>query len=364
MASESSETDKLRVFFLPHFIAGHMIPMVDAARLFARHGGVTVITTAANSPIFQNSIDHDVSSGHQIRIHTLQFPSSEVGGENLNAATLAETSAAIAAAIEKLQEPLGIPRIFFNDGGYFSFCASRSVIERKPGSEDDVVLLSGLPHRIELLRSQVPDWTDLGSLLEALGESEGKTYGAIMNSFDELEPAYAAHFKKITTMKAWSVGPVSLWLNLNTENENLCNRGKIVNVDQVHEREILNWLNSKEQNSVLYVSLGSLTRFSSAQLKEISHALENSGHPFIWVVRKREKDEYSEIFHEVFEQRMKENKRGFLVRDWAPQTLILGHPATGAMVTHCGWNSVMECGAAGEADGDLAFVCGAILQCQ
>ena len=157
-------------------------------------------------------------------------------------------------------------------------------------------------------------------------------------------------------------GAVSLWLNLNTENENLCNWGKIVNVDQVHEREILNWLNSKEQNSVLYVSLGSLTRFSSAQLKEISHALDNSGHPFIWVVRKRGKDEYSEIFHEGFEQRTKENKRGFLVRDWAPQTLILEHLATGAVVTHCGWNSVIECVAVGEAYGDLAFVCGAILQ--
>ncbi|GMN21738.1 hypothetical protein TIFTF001_047318 [Ficus carica] len=45
---------------------------------------------------------------------------------------------------------------------------------------------------------------------------------------------------------------------------------------------------------------------------------------------------------------MKESKMGFVVRHWAPQMLILDHPATGAMVTHCGWNSIMEAVAAGK----------------
>lgn len=49
--------------------------------------------------------------------------------------------------------------------------------------------------------------------MEATRESERKSYGAVMNSFDELEPAYVAHFRNITTVKAWSVGPVSLWSN-------------------------------------------------------------------------------------------------------------------------------------------------------
>ncbi|XP_060674675.1 soyasapogenol B glucuronide galactosyltransferase-like [Ziziphus jujuba] len=39
---------------------------------------------------------------------------------------------------------------------------------------------------------------------------------------------------------------------------------------------------------------------------------------------------------------MKESKRGFIVKGWAPQVLILDHPATGGMVSHCGWNSILE----------------------
>ncbi|KAK2985814.1 hypothetical protein RJ640_019310 [Escallonia rubra] len=34
--------------------------------------------------------------------------------------------------------------------------------------------------------------------------------------------------------------------------------------------------------------------------------------------------------------------KGMVVRDWAPQLEILGHPSTGGFMSHCGWNSCME----------------------
>ncbi|PWZ24497.1 UDP-glycosyltransferase 73C1 [Zea mays] len=68
--------------------------------------------------------------------------------------------------------------------------------------------------------------------------------------------------------------------------------------------------------------------------------------PFIWVVKPRNLAEFERwLSEDGFESRVGET--GLVIRDWAPQKAILSHPATGAFVTHCGWNSVLECVAAG-----------------
>jgi UDP-glucosyl transferase 73C len=104
----------------------------------------------------------------------------------------------------------------------------------------------------------------------------------------------------------------------------------------------LQWLDSWPEKSVIYVCLGSLNRVTPKQLIEFGLGLEATNRPFIWVVRKayrwREVEKW--LLEDGFEKRIKE--RGFLVRGWVPQVLILSHKAIGAFLTHCGWNSTLE----------------------
>ncbi|KAL8483149.1 hypothetical protein ACS0TY_026001 [Phlomoides rotata] len=76
--------------------------------------------------------------------------------------------------------------------------------------------------------------------------------------------------------------------------------------------------------------------FTPAQLHETAVRIEASGQDFIWVVKGvKNQDENEDWLPKGFEERIKG-------RGWAPQLMILDHPAIGAFVTHCGWNSTLE----------------------
>lgn len=181
-------------------------------------------------------------------------------------------------------------------------------------------------------------------------KQEEKSFGIVVNSFYDLEPAYVEYFKQdLGNDKAWFVGPVSL-CNRNIEDK--AERGQKTSID---EGKILSFLDSKETNSVLYISFGSLARLSPEQLLEIAYGLEASNHSFIWVVGKifqspgtrKENGIEENWLPSGFEERMRESKRGLIIRGWAPQLLILEHTAVGGFMTHCGWNSTLESVSAG-----------------
>ena len=136
--------------------------------------------------------------------------------------------------------------------------------------------------------------------------------------------------------KVWCVGPVSLC------NKNDLDKAQRGNKASIDEHQCLKWLDSREPNSVVYACLGSLCNLISSQLIELGLPLEASKRPFIWVIKGGDKLQEMEnwIAEDQFEERIK--GRGLIIRGWAPQVLILSHPAIGGFLTHCGWNSTLE----------------------
>ncbi|KAG6532806.1 anthocyanidin 5,3-O-glucosyltransferase-like [Zingiber officinale] len=115
--------------------------------------------------------------------------------------------------------------------------------------------------------------------------------------------------------------------------------------------ECLKWLDVQPRGSVVFLCFGSMSSFSVAQLEQIAAGLERSGQRFLWVVRtpkdSPESHELDVCLPEGFLERTKQ--RGVVVESWAPQVEVLNHEAVAAFVTHCGWNSTLEAIAAGVA---------------
>ncbi|XP_048142015.1 zeatin O-glucosyltransferase-like isoform X1 [Rhodamnia argentea] len=165
--------------------------------------------------------------------------------------------------------------------------------------------------------------------------------GSIYNTCRVVEGRYVDLFASATTgdaaTKQWAIGPF--------------------NPVKLHEKRsrrsahgCMEWLDKQAPSSVIYVSFGTTTALSDEQIREIAMGLERSGQKFIWVLREADK---ADIFSgggearkielpQGFEETVQARDSGVVVRDWAPQLEILGHPATGGFLSHCGWNSCME----------------------
>nr|QDM38901.1 UDP-glycosyltransferase UGT73B28 [Glycyrrhiza uralensis] len=376
----SNSNQALHMFFFPMLAHGHMIPMVDMAKLFAAKGvKATIITTPLNAAFISKTIKRAKTSGHGIHIQTIEFPCAEaglpIGCENADSIPSPEYFPAFFVATGLLQEPFeqlilehrpdcvvadiflpwvtdssakfGIPRLVFHGTSFFSLCAGECMRLYEPqknvSSDSEPFVIPNLPGEVKMTRMQTApppekEETVTVRVMKEAKESEQRSYGVVVNSFYELEKAYADHYRNVLGRRAWHIGPLSL---CNRDAEEKANRGKEASID---EHQCLKWLDAKKPNSVVYICFGSVANFPDSQLRDIAMGLEASGHQFIWVVRKKGKkdgeEEEGSWLPEGFEERME--GKGLIIRGWAPQVLILEHEAIGAFVTHCGWNSTLE----------------------
>lgn len=97
----------------------------------------------------------------------------------------------------------------------------------------------------------------------------------------------------------------------------------------------MKWLDTKPNNSVVYISFGSLANLGEEQMEELAFGLLSSSHYFLWVVRGSEEGKIPNNFVS------KISDKGLIV-NWCPQLKVLAHGAVGCFMTHCGWNSTLE----------------------
>ncbi|KAK1369372.1 Glycosyltransferase [Heracleum sosnowskyi] len=341
----------LHFVLFPLMAQGHIIPIVDIARLLAQRSAiVTIITTPANAIQFKAIVTRSTHAGLDIRVAELYFPSEEVGlpkgCENFDMLSTLNLSNYFFAAISmttNIAQKFNIPRLVFHGPSCFSILLSNIIFDSnilfEVASNSEKFVVPGLPDNIELTETTVSTMINprmsplMKEFYEQLVQSEKEADGVVA-TFEELEPWYVKEYARVMGTKVWCIGPVSLY---NRDTLDKVERGKKASIN---EHDCLHWLGMQNPCSVVYVCLGSLSRLATSQKIEIGLGLEESNRPFIWCIRYKTEEFDKWFLEEGYEERVK--GKGLIIMGWAPQVLILSHQAIGGFLTHCGWNSTLK----------------------
>ncbi|XP_068666906.1 mogroside IE synthase-like [Aristolochia californica] len=198
----------------------------------------------------------------------------------------------------------------------------------------EIVSLPGLP---ELLLSELPSYVSNPDYRPALLEFAKEQFINIQKAdwvfcctADQLEREEVKSLKSNMPLK--SIGPMipSWYVDQRVEDDQ--DYGVSLWKKNGACKE---WLDSKDDGSVVYVSFGSIVSLGPLKMEETAGVLKESSHYFLWVVRESEESNLPEKFAE------ESKEKGIVVR-WCSQLEVLSHRAVGCFVTHCGWNSTLE----------------------
>ncbi|KAK4796355.1 hypothetical protein SAY86_028681 [Trapa natans] len=166
-----------------------------------------------------------------------------------------------------------------------------------------------------------------------------ETKGILVNTFEGLEARAMESAFDDKVPPVYPVGPI---LNLRS----------LVDEDDAGAADALDWLDKQPPASVVFLCFGSMGSFPEEQVRQIAHALERTGHRFLWSLRRPRQSEgkFKFEFASSYENPEEIFPDGFMDRTagkgkiigWASQVQVLAHPAVGGFVSHCGWNSVLE----------------------
>ncbi|KNA15373.1 hypothetical protein SOVF_098850 [Spinacia oleracea] len=353
------------ILVFPYPAQGHMPALLDLTHQLALRGlKITILITPKNLPALTTLL-----STHSTSIDTLVLPfpphpKLPPGVENIkdignsgNAPVTASLSKLEGEVIQWFQAHpsppqailsdfflgctqqwathLNIPRIaFFSVAALLTSILTHLWQHLDKLHSSDIIEFPGLPlspsfpqHHLPSIfrnfRDGDPDWEIVKEGMLA----NSKSWGYVYNSFYALEGEYLDNIQKeLGHHRVYNVGPLSL-IGLSKSSDT--------------KYEVLNWLDTCPDGSVLYVCFGSQKLLTEPQIRALALGLERSKTRFIWVV----KSVSSQQVPDGFDERVSD--RGMVLRGWAPQVEILHHKAVGGFVSHCGWNSLLESVTAG-----------------
>ena len=387
------------IVMLPFMAHGHLIPFLALARQIQQRTGftITIASTKLNIQYLRSTISTDSNSQSLLNIRFAELPFNSTdhdlppNSENTENLSLGNIGKLFHASISlkdpvlhlvndiihqegkpplciisdvffgwatELAKSVNTVNVTFTTGGAYGTLAYVSVWLNLPhrSSDSDEFKVPGFPESYRFHRSQLhqyirdADGKDLWSrfMQTQISQSFG-SMGWLCNSVEEIEPLGFYLLRKYLRLPVWSIGPLIPPVLL----KNTSSSGVSFSKQHAGKRpgltteKCIEWLDLHGPDSVLYISFGSQNTIGLSQMMELAIGLEDSGVSFIWVIRPPigfdMKSEFrDEWLPEGFEERMKQSKRGLLVRNWAPQLDILSHKSTGAFLSHCGWNSVLE----------------------
>nr|XP_043632772.1 UDP-glycosyltransferase 75C1-like [Erigeron canadensis] len=151
----------------------------------------------------------------------------------------------------------------------------------------------------------------------------------LVNTFDELE------YESIRATKKLEFIPIGPLIPLEFLDEKDSSKSSLgMDFFDKPTNDYIQWLNTKDKSTVVFVSFGTIATFSLEQLEEIANGLLEIGRPFLWVIRDDEKAKRLSKIEEL-------GKVGMIV-NWCSQVVVLSHQAIGCYVMHGGWNSTTE----------------------
>lgn len=367
-----------RVVFIPSPGVGHLVSSMEFAKVLINRDDrlwITVLVMKLPSDTPSAAYTHSFSSP---RLQVINLPSNTEPSQStptpIPTAVLTLVEQQKAHVKEALSNLTSAPPLaaFIVD----TFCVSMIDIAKEFGVPSLVFFTSGLAFlglmlHLHTLREQekgefrdshtelaIPSFanpvpsTALPSLLldkeweplfMALGRGLKDADGIIVNSFEELE-SHALHSFANQALRIYPVGPI---INPKPHAD--------AESASAHNSHVFHWLDHQPPSSVVFLCFGSMGSLGEDQVKEVARALEESGARFLWSLRKPQPkgsnfmtspSDYSPsdmaaVLPPGFLDRIGTAGIGKVI-GWAPQAQILAHPATGAFVSHCGWNSTLE----------------------